>query len=444
MIRFATISIAMWVAISPTVHARAYVPISAGAPNQSDMSPYVRKVSAEARPFVPGIRSVEVELLEDALRRKMPRTIGTSREQAHAKIIRNSLRDPMKRAHIKGIMAEALFLGKNPNWGYVRSPTASQHDVYTWVAGRKSPFTAQIKTHTASNPVVYAEDMIKDHRSVLFILPDDHVEPLKAHLNAQLRLQENGGRVSEAFETRRQLSRIRGLGFTSKELDQYYAKGARDAYREQYAGYISLGTATAMAVGPELWNLLQTGEAPPNTLLSLMHVLANVRVERSAYFFMSRNSASTSPTQQINRTATAKLGGGSLRGTPRGNALVGLALLITDTGFSVYQNGGRQAFRNESFYTNLGGEVSALTVGMLSGMPVAEAVTLMTSNPALGGAAGFGASLALGTVAYIGGKHVTRTVLEAAQPEFMLNREQSTIENAKNQIKDQLEKAKAG
>ena len=105
-------------AICQIAEAKSYIPIG---------SPLSTSALTDARPYLPGLRPVELELLEDALRRKMPITIGNSREKAHAKIIRNSLRDPVKRSHIKGILAEALFLEKNPNWLYVRSPTASQH-----------------------------------------------------------------------------------------------------------------------------------------------------------------------------------------------------------------------------------------------------------------------------------------------------------------------------
>ena len=57
------------------------------------------------------------------------------------------------------MLAEALYLQQNPVWGYVRSPNASQHDLYTWKLGRPTPFTAQIKTHLSPDPVRYAYDM---------------------------------------------------------------------------------------------------------------------------------------------------------------------------------------------------------------------------------------------------------------------------------------------
>lgn len=441
MIRLTLLILASWMVVSPAVHARTFVPLSANGLPQTNGGLHARTVKAEDKPAIPGLRPFEVELLEDALRRKMPKTIGNSRQRAHAKIIRNSLRDPMKRAHLKGILAEALFLEKNPEWGYVRSPTASQHDVYTWIAGRKAPFTGQIKTHASADPTVYAKDMIRDHRSALFLLPDDHVAPLKSHLSAQLKQQEAAGLSSDALKTRRHLSRIRGLGFTSKELDRYYARAARYAYREQYAGYISLGAATAMALGPELWNFLQSGDAPQGSLLTLMSISASLGTERTANYLISRNSGSTLPAQQIKGAAPNRLGDGSLRGTLRGNGLVGMFVLTTDTAFSVYQHGGRQAFQSEGFYTNLGGGVSALTIGMLCGMPVAEIVTTMAANPAIGGAAGLGAGVVIGTAAHFAGQHATRTVLEAVQPEFMLNREHAAVRNAKELIGIRLNKA---
>lgn len=61
-------------------------------------------------------------------------------------------------------------LEKNPAWGYAQPLVAPQHDVYTWKAGRKVPYNAQIKTHANGSPAVYANDIIRDYRANLFLI----------------------------------------------------------------------------------------------------------------------------------------------------------------------------------------------------------------------------------------------------------------------------------
>ena len=116
-------TVAFWFLLSNVafsmVEANSYISLGSVQGNPNAQHGAFLSAKVEDRPVLPGIRPVELELLEDALRRKMPRTIGESRVQAHHKIIRNSLRDPMKRAHIKGVLAEALYLEKNSKWGYV-------------------------------------------------------------------------------------------------------------------------------------------------------------------------------------------------------------------------------------------------------------------------------------------------------------------------------------
>ena len=78
--------------IGPVAEAKSYAPIGVSLGNSNATAGALLPVKASDRPFLPGMRPVEVELLEDALRRKMRITIGNSREKAHLKIIRNSLR----------------------------------------------------------------------------------------------------------------------------------------------------------------------------------------------------------------------------------------------------------------------------------------------------------------------------------------------------------------
>ncbi len=189
----------VFIGLCSSAAARTYVLISETLVGDAIRQPTFVAARPEARPLLPGLRPPRVELLEDGLRRKQPRTIGSSITKAHESIIRNWLRSPDKRAHIKGMYAEALYLHENPKWGYVRSPIASQHDLYVWVQGRRAPFTAQVKTHGKGDPNVYARDMVKDHRSNLFLVPDDHVAGLKNYWSKRIGELNSQGLVEDAL-----------------------------------------------------------------------------------------------------------------------------------------------------------------------------------------------------------------------------------------------------
>ena len=405
------------------VQARAYEPLG------QQISGTAREVRTDARPVLPGVRIVELELLEDALRRKMPHTIGESRERAQEKIIRNAFRDPMKRAHIKGILAEAMWLEKNPAWGYVQSPVASQHDVYTWKAGRKAPYNAQIKTHANGNPAIYANDMIRDHRANLFLIPDDHVPALKTHLTAQMQAQQAAGNFDQAQVTRQQLNRVRGLGFTSQQLDASYTKATRAALREQQTGYISLGVASAMALG----DLLQ-GKGVH--LDPVAHASVVIGTERLVNHVMTRSNRNISNASNIKSKPATSFGKGSMKG----NVVTGIALLGVEAGWGVYDNGGWSSVSdNPGFYSNLGGNASALTAGGTAGWLVASGATLFTANPVVGGMAGGLAGMIVGSAAYMGGEHATRSIMYGINPELVRVKEQEASETALKSIDMRLE-----
>jgi hypothetical protein len=416
--------------IASVAEAKSYAPIGSSLGNSNTMVGSFIPAKVSDRPFLPGMRPVELELLEDALRRKMHITIGDSRAKAHQKIIRNAMREPMKRSHMVGYLAEARFLEKNPGWAYVKSSTASQHDVYTWHPNRKPPFTAQIKTHASGNPLTYADDMLKDHLSNWFVVPDDHVLALRKHWSDKLREYEVAGRAPDAVEARRQLARIRGLGDTYKGLDNGYSRAARFALREQYAGYISIGAAAAMILGPLLWDLSHPGSVTDQTVLRTAHGLSILAAERVASYSLSRNASSIASSESASGSAVSKFGSGALQGGLRGNAIVAIAILATDTGFSIYEHGGRQAFQNEAFYANFGGSVWGLPMGLYAGLIAGE----VTGNPIAGAVAG----TAVGTVGYLGGRFTTRKILETINPEFLHKEENSAFTSAKEQVGNKI------
>ncbi len=393
-------------------HARSYVPIGSTAARSGAFL----AVKTSDSPHLPGIRPIELELLEDMMRRKMPHAVGTDREKAHKSIIRNSLRNPIKQSHMIGNLAEAAFLNQNSKWGYVSSPNASQHDLYTWAPGRRTPFTAQIKTHVSGNPLIYADDMLRDHRSDLFVVPDDHVTPLREHWASQIRSEEALGHTANSLEARRQLARIKPLGATYGQLSASLTRGARAAQREQYAGYVSLGTATAIALGPQIWEALNSQSVNAQTVVGAAHAGSVIAAERTTTYILSRNS-SLIPTNGA--SGTARLGSSIVKGSIKGNVITGTILFGVDTAFSVYEFGGARAFQTAAFYTNMGGSLSAAPLGLAAG----SAAISVTGNPYAGVATG----MVVGTAAYVGGREATRRVLEAAGPAFLHKEEDAAL-----------------
>lgn len=402
---FVTVFVAI-VAFCRVADAKSYIPLGAleNAPAASRAVFFPAKTAD--RPFLPGMRPPEVELMEDALRRKNSRTIGADRAKAHQSIIRNALRGPVQRSHAKGILAEALYLEKNPQWGYVAARNAPQNDIYTWIRGRKTPFTGQVKTHASADPGVYARDMRKDYRSNLFLVPEDHVAPLKGYWRQRLADSRNRGLTTEADVALRQLARVRSLGFTSKKLNTTFNRIARFCIRENHATYVSLGAGMALALGPDLWELWRTGSLSVPAKFRLARGGSLLVTERAAAFGMS------------------KFATGAWRGGLRGNFIAGSILLAVDTGFSIYENGGAQAFQTTGFYTHVGGSIGGMTLGFAVGTPVGLAVTAWAAPtgpwaPVIGGAAGLVSGGVAGMAGYIGGDATTRRVLESINPDFL-------------------------
>ncbi|MDP2830225.1 MAG: hypothetical protein Q8O37_16675 [Sulfuricellaceae bacterium] len=415
----------LFLAASTVAEGKSYTPIgvSGSMVNRGAFLP----VKIEDRPVLPGMRPVDLELLEDALRRKMNITIGDSREKAHQKIIRNSLRSPMKRSHIKGVLAEALFLEKNPAWGYVRKSNAPQVDVYVWRAGSRRPYGAQIKTHLSGDPLIYASDMLKDNLADRFLVPDDHVASLEKHWQAKLHAHEAAGHSVEAAEARRQLSRIGGLGFSEKQLDGSYSRAVRYAKREQYAGYVSLGAAVGLALGPELWYWWQKGSLSDQAALHAARGASDILAERVATRVMVRN------TSLIPTTNTPGLNGGVLRGGLRGNAVVAITVLTVDTAFAVYEHGGGRAFHSDAFKADFAGSVSALGIGIFSG----QAIASWTANPY----AGLIAGTVTGMAAYIAGREVIDTIIWVINEESLRKKDVASYEQMKIHFDHCLKKA---
>ena len=78
-------------------------------------------VNSDARPHLAGLRSRNVEMLEDALLRKHPKLLGNDPAKARELLLR---RYRANLPQLRGIMAEAVFIDRNPEWGFVKKSNA--------------------------------------------------------------------------------------------------------------------------------------------------------------------------------------------------------------------------------------------------------------------------------------------------------------------------------
>jgi len=412
--------------------SRAYVSVDEWQGGQTSIEGAVRVINVGDRPHVAAKRPVEVELLVDALRRKQPRTIGESTEKAYESIVRNSMRDPVKRSHVRGMLAEARYVYENPEWGYVRSPTASQHDIYRWQAGRNTPYTAQIKTHGSADPAAYARKMRVDFRSDLFLVPDEHADGLRNYWAKQATELEGRGLRYDALEARRQLNRVQGLKFTNAQLDDDLTSASRYILRKQGRTYVSLGSGRGLVLSSVGQELFRTGPiAGPLVVGS-----ANPAVGFSAERFRTRSLSA--------------IGSRGSKMAWRGVAGVGLALVVLDTSWSVYSHGGvTAALHSPYFYTRLVGNVGGMALGLWVGTEVAGYVTASAVPvaggwaPIVGGTAGFIAGAIAAAGGYIGGESAARSIVEVANPEALRTAETGAIQSAQDDIERRLTDVRA-
>ena len=412
---------------SSIASGRTYFPIGEVNSSESIFLP----VKTQDRPFLAGMRPVEEELLVDALKRKCPRLIRDCSIKAREKILRSWL-NSNQTAQIKGQFAEALFLKNNHNWGYVSSPNASQHDLYTWIRGRKTPFTAQSKALGSPNPKNYAAEMEADHRSNLFLVPDDHVDGLKEYWRREIKDRESRGLLEEAIQARKQMARVRGLGFTTSKLTASYNKAVERVIRERQAGYVSLGVAIAMTFGPDLWDGIYTGSLPSQ---------ATSRWARAG---------AVTGTGALTSYALTRISDGAWQGTWKGNALVGSTMLLPDVIFEVQDYGGfKQAFNNPDFYCIMTGKIGGSTLAMATFTPVAWYTTAWSIEtgpwaPIIGGTAGTAASVGAYMLGSMASENCVRAILDKVNPDLLHRAEKNRIVDVKDDISKKISSIKTG
>lgn len=376
--------------------------------------------NVDRRPNLPGVSGKNLELLQDAIARKYVKmSAGGSLPGARNYI---ATRITEKRVDvIHGLMAEAIYVDKHPEWKYVSSPTASQHDVYARMPNNgRGIQTGQVKYHVNGQPDVYARDMRRDWRSKYFLVPDDHVMPLKEYLGKQQRYRDAG--------------RVLGIGATSKQIDHATRQAISEARITRSAPYGFLATISAVQLAPIVMDFYRGDIDGTTAMRGLAH---DGTVAGSAY---------------LTDAALKKVKGGLYRGTTRGNIITASVVLITQTTWNAQQYGGfNEAFNNPDFILDLSGDaagtilagvgvVAGGTIGLTVGGLIGEAIGVTaevgkTVGQTVGAVAGGWLGYQGGS---IGGRKTALWAIETFQPELLQEKEKEFILAVKNDVKASL------
>ena len=380
-----------------------------------------------SRPVLPGMRPRSVELLEDALVRKHPKLLRNDAGMARQVILTRFLGRGSEQSRINGrnvlngAMAEALFLENNRDWKYVSKPNASQHDVYRLGDGRRPPLNGQVKYHSSGRPDLYARDMVGDHRAHRFFVPDDHVRPVRDYWLRKYEAALSRGDVAGARLAARNAGRVQPLGARSGEVASSTRQAAEVVAAERNATYISLAAGTAISLGQISWDYVQG---------TISRDQAAYRATKA----MSLIGSGLAADQLLLRVQ-----GGALRGTVQGNLIVGGVALVAETSWNLYEHGGLAALRHPEFYEQLGGSVSAMSIGGAAAFYFGAAATAAASElgpfaPVVGGVTGVVVGTLVGTVAYIGGRSATGWLVQSIWPALYQEYERQQISAAREGI----------
>ena len=377
------------------------------------------------RPVLPGINGRYLELLQDALARKNPHFTQGSSIPVARRILAETTQSSFPK--LRGSMAEALFLDSHPDWRYVSRSNAPQHDVFVPRSNGMPPWNGQIKFHIDGDPASYARDMLKDHRAHNFFVPDDHVESLRTYLSAEADRLNSAGRTEEASVRYRDLNRVLGIGATSRQIDSATRQAFAESRVIRVAPYIFLGVASTLMVAPTVWDWSQ-GEIDSE--------VAATRLTRVGSPILAGVGADL---------ALKQWRGGLLRGTIKGNVIMGCVVMMAETGWQVYEHGGLEpAVHNADFIINFGGNISATAFGLAGGYAAAEVGAAAGSGfgPAgsLVGAGAFGLIGGAGgaAVGFWGGSRTTRLVMEKWFPEMLFQQEREQISYVRQGLADSI------
>jgi hypothetical protein len=429
----------LFICMAPvSAQTSVYSPLSTWQPSLSSWESARSSLEASskqqsARPVLAGLRPVTIELLQDALLRKHHKLLRNNSGMARRVILDKYLGKGTERSRINGrnqlngAMAEALFLHKNPDWKYVSKPNASQHDVYRLGVGKRPPLNGQVKFHVSGRPDIYARDMAKDYRAHRFFVPDDHVQPVREYWRRQYEAAKVRGDSASAQQAARNTGRVQPMGVNSHEVVTSTKQASQFAAAETRAVYVSLAAGVALSLGQIGWD----------------YAHGTLSADQAAYrstkaFTLIGTGIAADATLLVIRQ-------GALRGTLKGNLIVGGVVLLVETSWNVYEHGGMAAFRHPEFYEQLGGSVSAIGIGGVAGFYSGVAATAAASElgpvaPVVGAATGLVVATGVGIVAYIGGRSATGWLIRTISPELYQQYEQQQIAATKQLIRDRIAK----
>jgi hypothetical protein len=121
----------------------------------------------------------------------------------------------------------------------------------------------------------------------------------------------------------------------------------------------------------------------------------------------------------------------ALRGTVRGNVIVGSGLAITEVTWLLYEHGWGQAFYQPSFDEQVVGGVSGVGLGLAGGI---AGTALASETGPWAPVIGFGAGVVTGTVGYIGGRSATHTILQMLSPAMLQQQERQRLATVRSNI----------
>jgi len=383
------------------------------------------------RPVLPGVSGRNLELLQDAVARKYHRVTQGKQLPIARRVLADTSKSSLPK--LRGYMAEAIFLDKNPDYGYIGKTNGSQHDVYMKnPSGGPGIITGQVKFVMDGNPKTYANHMVKDHRSKHFFVPDDHVDSLRAYLKQKADRLCQEGKLEEAKKLYRDMNRVKPIGATSAQIDSATRQALREARFIRIAPYVFLGIAAIMTVGPAALEWYR-GE-----------------ISNTEALYKIGKGGSTLVVGVVADRALVIYRGGILRGTLRGNVLTAVAVLLVDTSWQVYEHGGvSNAIHNPDFLIRCGGGVGATTCALIGGTLGAEGGTVVGTSvggPLGGMIGGIVGGIIVGTgsgmIGYFGGQEGTKWVLRKFAPEKLYEQENRAIEAVLETITQNIEEAK--
>ncbi len=416
-----------------------YRPLGANSSSAYAMWDSLRQASAAPtaegdRPVLPGVTGRNLELLQDAVARKYPRVTKGSSLPIARKILANTSQRSVPK--LRGYMAEAMFLDRNPEWKYVKNPNAPQHDVWAKPPdGRRGQKTGQVKFIMNGDKLSYANHMIKDNKSGNFFVPDDHVDQLKAYFKAKAEKLSAEGDKKGAGYYYREMNRVKGIGATSTQIDHATRQAIAEARLVRVAPYVFVGVAATLLIAPTMWDYYQ-GDIDSN---------------EAVYRLITGGSGVASGI--VADQALKKWKGGLLRGTIRGNVITTFIVLVVDTSWQVYEYGGfHTAIQSPDFISNFVGSLSAAScwlagagVGAIGGAKAGGAIGAFFGPEGVPIGASIGGSvggLVVGSAAaaagYFGGSKGARWVMETYCPEKLYDQERGFIKNLRDGIDESI------